>query len=44
MTAPVRVNNPLVVNVELAERSYPIVIGRAKNCRDAASLQGSHRN
>src|ERR1700732_1576989 len=30
MTAPVRVNNPLVVNVELAERSYPIVIGRGQ--------------
>ncbi len=30
MTAPVRVNDPLVVNVELAERSYPIVIGRGQ--------------
>ena len=30
MTAPVRVSEPLVVNVELAERSYPIVIGRGQ--------------
>jgi len=30
MTAPVRVSDPLVVNVELAERSYPIVIGRGQ--------------
>src|ERR1700730_13355089 len=30
MTAPARVNDPLVVNVELAERSYPILIGRVQ--------------
>ena len=30
MTAPVRVSDPLVVNVELGERSYPIVIGRGQ--------------
>jgi 3-dehydroquinate synthase len=30
MTAPVRVSEPLVVNVELGERSYSIVIGRGQ--------------
>src|SRR5436190_8267881 len=30
MTAPVRVSEPLVVKVELGERSYPIVIGRGQ--------------
>src|SRR5713226_452592 len=30
MTAPVRVCDPIVVNVALGERSYPIVIGRGQ--------------